>query len=362
MGAYAKLPIIDSAARCGIVFDRRTLGRTEVEAKCPFCGDKPDRYHLRLNTERDVYKCFLCNASGNSVSLYARLRNVSNAGAARDLLRGSNVYQMPSVPKTRVQPEREPKPLRERHAVYAAMLEHLTLSDVHRANLRGRGLSDERIYRNGYRSLPESRRSKLMLSDMLSMSHDLDGIPGFYRDGNRWSLAGMPGILIPYRDCDGMIQGLQIRLDDDNTAKRRYRWLASTSRSHGTKCGTHIHVTGNLSSDTAYITEGALKGDTASFLDGDALFVCIAGIDATGGLSDTLRHLSARSVVVALDMDKASNPRVQEAVRRISAKVAALQRVNTSVANWDVRYKGIDDYYLARRNMQTAPLVLEAAA
>jgi hypothetical protein len=240
------------------------------------------------------------------------------------------------------------------------MLERLALSDAHRANLRDRGLSDERIDRNGYRSLPASRRSKLFLADMLSMSYDIDSIPGFYRDGGRWSLAGMPGILVPYRDCDGQIQGLQIRLDDGNSAKRRYRWLASTGRPSGTKCGAHIHVTGNLGADTAYITEGALKGDAASFLDNDALFVCIAGIDATGGLTDVLGKLSAQSVVVALDMDKASNPRVQEAVRKISAEAAAMQRVRASVANWDARYKGIDDYYLASSKAMAKPLLLIA--
>jgi hypothetical protein len=78
-------------------------------------------------------------------------------------------------------------------------------------------------------------------------------------------------------------------------------------------------------------------------------------------LIDTLKALSAKSVIIALDMDKAGNPRVRDAVRRISKETAALQRVRASVANWDGRYKGIDDFFLARRSTDMAPLMLEAA-
>ena len=30
---------MDTARRCGLVLDSRTLRRKEVEASCPFCGD-----------------------------------------------------------------------------------------------------------------------------------------------------------------------------------------------------------------------------------------------------------------------------------------------------------------------------------
>ena len=37
---YKKVPIVDTARRCGLVIDSRTLQRSEVEASCPFCGDR----------------------------------------------------------------------------------------------------------------------------------------------------------------------------------------------------------------------------------------------------------------------------------------------------------------------------------
>ena len=67
---YNRVPILDTARRCGLVIDSRTLGRSEVEASCPFCGDRgPGKYHLSLNTDTDQYRCNLCGARGNSVSL-----------------------------------------------------------------------------------------------------------------------------------------------------------------------------------------------------------------------------------------------------------------------------------------------------
>jgi hypothetical protein len=42
-----------------------------------------------------------------------------------------------------------------RHAVYSAVLDALALSPYHRETLRQRGLTDETITANGYRSVPE---------------------------------------------------------------------------------------------------------------------------------------------------------------------------------------------------------------
>ena len=65
---YDKIPIVDTARRCGLVLDSRTLRRKEVEASCPFCGDHGrGKYHLSLNTDTDQYRCNLCGAHGNSV-------------------------------------------------------------------------------------------------------------------------------------------------------------------------------------------------------------------------------------------------------------------------------------------------------
>ena len=177
---YEKIPIVDTARRCGLVIDSRTLRRSEVEASCPFCGDHgTGKHHLSLNTDTDQYRCNLCGAKGNSVTLYASLKGVSNRQAYQVLKRRGNVYPIPQQP-TPQNTERQPLPLEARHAAYADMLEHLTLLDRHSENLLGRGLSEERIRQNQYRSMPETARGRRLLAGLLrAQGHELLGLPAF---------------------------------------------------------------------------------------------------------------------------------------------------------------------------------------
>ena len=108
------------------------------------------------------------------------------------------------------------------------------------------------------------------------------------------------------------------------------------------------HVTGNTASKRAYITEGPLKGDVASYLDNDTLFACIGGVFALHGLKDTLISLGVTEVVEAMDMDQMSNPQVRRAILAIRQEVQSIRGIRYSKYVWNPAYKGIDDYYLSR--------------
>lgn len=319
---YDKIPIVDTARRCGLVLDSRTLRRKEVEASCPFCGDHgPGKYHLSLNTDTDQYRCNLCGTHGNSVSLYARIKGICNKEAYLELAHESKVYPLPQSPSPQTQ-ERQPCSLEQRHAVYSDMLAHLTLLPKHGENLLERGLSEERIRRNEYRSMPETERGRRLLADLLrSHGHDLHGIPGFRTYYGDWTLSGPNGFLIPVRNKEGLIQGLKIRLNDAQQANRKYRWLSSRNLPSGTRSYSWVHVTGNTQSKRAFLTEGPLKGDVASFLAQDALFICIGGVNALNGLNDTVRELGVREVVEAMDMDQMTNPNVRKAILTMRKEV-----------------------------------------
>lgn len=346
---YIEFPIVDVAKRCGVLLNSKTLERREVEASCPFCKDHgPGKHHLFLNTERNLYWCALCGARGNSVSLYARQMGVSYKEAADALMEEARVYPFPTQPESQTEPEREPLPLSARHDVYYDMLTHLTLSDKHREDLRRRGLTDERIERNMYRTLPKSEDARRFLAGLLHDFHQLDGIPGFGIWKGWWTVGGYAGLMVPYCDKDGYIQGIQIRLDDENDPERKYRWLSSRHLLSGTRCPARIHVTGNQSSRIAYLTEGGLKGDVASFLDNDALFVCFAGVNSLANLKDVLMSLDIDEVAVALDMDKLTNWRVRKALKTIYGIVASAG-LKARPLNWNMTFKGVDDFYQARR-------------
>ena len=144
-----------------------------------------------------------------------------------ELAAKSNIYKLPLQPSSPNTTSREPYALDQRHAAYTEMLSLLTLSDRHRENLHERGLPDEIIERNGYKSMPETEAERRLLASLLACDHELHGLPGFYTKDGAWTLAGANGFLIPVRNKDGLIQGMKIRLDDD--AARKYRWLSSRS-------------------------------------------------------------------------------------------------------------------------------------
>lgn len=347
--SYHKIPIVDTARRCGLVLDSRTLRRSEVEASCPFCGDHGSgKYHLSLNTDTDQYRCNLCGASGNSVTLYARVKGVTTKEAYRALKKEGKVYPMPQQP-TPKKTERQPLPLAVRHAMYDQMLDSLTLLPKHQDNLLERGLSPERIQRNQYRSMPETERGRRLLAALLrACGDDLLGLPGFRTYYGEWTLSGPNGFLIPVRNKDGLIQGLKIRLDDADDPRRKYRWLSSRQMPNGTRSYSWVHVTGDTTQKRAFLTEGPLKGDVASFLGRDALFVCIGGVNAIHGLKKTLTDLGVTEAVEAMDMDQMVNPHVRKAVQTIRREVRKIPGIKYSKYTWDPAYKGVDDYLLSR--------------
>lgn len=346
---YQKIPIVDTARRCGLVLDSRTLRRREVEASCPFCSDHgKGKYHLSLNQDTDQYRCNLCGAAGNSITLYANIRHLSNKEAFQELVQGGKVYPMPHQPDSQYT-EPQPSSLVRRDSVYKDMLMLLSLSDEHKENLMGRGLSEKRIEENMYRSMPETHKGRALLASLLqNAGHDLSGIPGFRTYYGSWTISGPNGFLIPVRNKEGLIQGLKIRLDDTDQSGRKYRWFSSRNLPGGTRSYSWIHVTGNISSKRAYLTEGPLKGDTASFLSDDALFVCLGGVNALHGLKDTLLELGVREVVEAMDMDQMVNPHVRNAIQGIRKEVTGIRGIRYSKYVWNPRFKGIDDYYLNR--------------
>jgi hypothetical protein len=277
------------------------------------------------------------------------MKGLSNGEAYRELKRGGNVYPMPQQPVPH-NTERQPLPLEARHAVYSELLSFLTLADRHRDNLLERGLSEERIARNLYRSMPETPEARRLLAKLVGMNHELLGIPGFYTRYDEWTVAGPNGFLIPVRDKDGLIQGLKIRLDDETNPARKYRWLSSRDKHliNGTRSYSWVHVTGNTQSKRLLITEGPLKGDVASFLSGDSLFVCIGGVSAIGGLRETLLSLGVTEAVEAMDMDQMTNPQVRDAVLAMRKEVQRIRGIKYSKYTWNPVHKGVDDFLLSR--------------
>ncbi|MDD5095674.1 MAG: hypothetical protein PHV74_15055 [Dehalococcoidia bacterium] len=147
------------------------------------------------------------------------------------------------------------------------------------------------------------------------------------------------GILIPIRDIIGRVVGLQVRGDGKKTGK--YKWVSSKGFPQGCSSGAPIHVASRESgSSDIWVTEGALKSDIAA-LRLKATVLAIAGVSNYDGIFPILKELKPRRIILALDMDRFTNPTVKQHCEAFICRLRCYYP--TFEATWDSRYKGIDD-------------------
>ena len=317
-------------------------GKNSFNLPCPCCEDKPKGRHLNINLRKDVFRCPRCGFSGGVLDLYAFYAKIPREKALEELLdRKGKIFR----PQQARLPAVEENPLtgvEERHATYTALLQSLTLASDHRENLLSRGLSPEEIHRLGYKTTPVLGFSSLA-KRLREKGLYLAGVPGFYKNQSQWTLK-IPGrgILIPVRDVQGQIQGLQVRLD--NVEKRKFRWLSSNGLEEGCGAKTWVHLAGEPR-PLVLLTEGPMKADVIHFLTGQTV-LAVAGVNSLSQLQPLLEELNAagmEKVMTAFDMDYLCNPHVKGGYEQLTALLKKLG-ISFGTYLWDPRYKGLDDY------------------
>lgn len=252
-------------------------------------------------------------------------------------------------------------PIEHRDGIYATLLRwHLPLSTEHRAKLYARGFSDREIEERGYTSTPQHGQAEEITAAL--STYGLAGVPGFYRNGDRWQMRRVPrGMFVPYRDARVRIQALQYRPDEPGDFGK-YRWFSTNPEltddagrqlyPFGTSSGAPVHhAYHHLLAETeeVTVTEGALKADLCAFFT-QAPVIGIAGVSNFG--ADFATHLRAvaprlHTVVVAYDMDLLVKV---EVLRALESLTTQLQRAGfrVRVRTWPPQWKGLDDYLLAQ--------------
>ena len=322
-------------------------GRSDYNIPCPCCDDNPRKKHLNINLRRDVFRCPRCGFAGGVFDLYAHYTGIPRDSVRAALIERLNVQgQIPS-PKKKVfvPPEIPENPLIDidaRNATYQAFLESLSLASDHLENLLGRGLTEERIMALGYKTSPVvgmAAIAKRLLAEGLYLS----GVPGFYRHEEQWTFVSeCRGILIPVRDLQGRIQGLQLRRD--NVSKRKFRWISSNGKKDGCKAETWTHIAGSPR-ETVILIEGPLKADIVHELTGHTV-VAVAGVNSLSHLEETLNllmELGVRKIMTAFDMDFLKNPHVQNGYQNLIRLIENLGFLYGTYI-WDPAFNGLDDY------------------
>lgn len=317
-------------------------GKNSFNLPCPCCDDKPKGRHLNINLRKDVFRCPRCGFSGGVLDLYAFYAKIPREKVLEELLdRKGKIFR----PQQARLPAVEENPLtgvEERHATYTALLQSLTLASDHRENLLSRGLSPEEIHRLGYKTTPVLGFASLA-KRLREKGLYLAGVPGFYKSQSQWTLK-IPGrgILIPVRDVQGQIQGLQVRLD--NVEKRKFRWLSSNGLEEGCGAKTWVHLAGEPR-PLVLLTEGPMKADVIHFLTGQTV-LAVAGVNSLSQLKPALEKLQAagmEKVMTAFDMDYLINPHVRAGQENL-AHLLDQCGISYGTYLWDPRYKGLDDY------------------
>ena len=199
-----------------------------------------------------------------------------------------------------------------KHKTYTRLFEMLILADCHKNNLLQRGFTEEQIEANGYRSTPVYGYKKLT-KRLIEEGCTVKGVLGFYRDKDgEWTLyfnRKSSGFMIPIKNMDGLINGVQIRLDHPYDG-RKYIWLSSVNFEGGTTSGSPVHFAGKPGGKTVFVTEGPLKGDLSHALSGRTFF-CVPGVNQALNLVPVLKEMKALGtsfVYETYDMDKLLSP------------------------------------------------------
>lgn len=337
-----------------------SAGRSSYNVQCPCCDENPRKKHMNINLKKDVFRCPRCGVNGGIFDLYSLYTGVPRDKAKQDMAERLGT----SVPIRRKKQEPPPVPVVEecpitdvetRHATYSALLAKLSLASDHRHNLLNRGLSERDIEGLGYRTTPAVGASAIA-KQLLGDGCYLAGVPGFYRDeAGVWTFVhDNRGILVPVRDKDGLIQGLQVRLD--HVEKRKYRWISSADRKDGCKAEGWTHLAGPVQKEII-LTEGPMKADVVHALSGHTV-LAVPGVNALTQLRPTLEALHTSGVEViytAFDMDFFTNAYVQSGYDKL---LTLLEETGFQYGTylWDPRYKGLDDYIWEAMLSRTLPI------
>ena len=359
------------------------VSASENKYPCPYCGTM----NVQAN---DLFgRCWHCyddNSKFNYISYYAAMTGLSTSEATKEISQkvGRNAG---SFIKIEIKKEKDPlAPVEELDKTYRALLSQLGISKRHIQDLKKRGLSDADISRLSYRTYDMSYKSdrERLAKKVLDKGCTVKQVPGFYNDPKTKNLTfcwRKTGILVPYKNRNGFIQGFQLRKNDELLEKywdgkkwkkeNKYDWISSkdtpkSPKPNGTSSRTFTHYACdfyydfNLGQDKpiltneVLLTEGAMKAD---IIHAFTHLPCMAvpGVQALEEFEAELGFLKdegVETIISAFDMDYIKNEQVKKGCERLK-NIIESNGFNYKRASWNPEYKGYDDYL----NATISPIV-----
>lgn len=336
-----------------------------VNVVCPNCGHTNKRRKtMNIDFNINVWNCPKCSLGGGVLDFWAYHRNIDAPSKKEKWSMASKDIKTftdgtPKVQKTKLEipmaVDIPCAPLKIRDATYSEFLDTLELYNSHKENLMARGLSEEQIKANGYKSYPTTGGKEICHS-LIEKGCILNGVPGFYKsktlNKEEWTLVSMKsGIMIPVRTGKGVIQGMQVRLDNCNEGTRYLTW-SSKDLYKGCRGKAFVHC--NLGTKESFseviLTEGPLKADIVSYFTGLPT-LGVSGVNSIKHLNEYLnafKNKGVRTILIAYDMDLYTNEHVAKALKNLKEMLFAYG-MSCKILKWDKQFKGLDDYLNAKQ-------------
>jgi hypothetical protein len=232
-------------------------------------------------------------------------------------------------------------------AVYNDWIGMLPLYKAHVRALDARGLSEDQILANGYRTYRYEGRPKIASRLLDLWGQAVFMVPGIVHKtsarGSYLTLGGYAGLLVPCRNALGQIVALKVRQDE---GEPRYSYISSARWGGPKPCIIPHHPLGNPASGIVRFTEGELKADASLALSGERTVAATS----VSSWEPLLRVLNVELAVIAFDMD--DNPMAQKTgwlTRTCLVREFRNRGVPVILEYWSGA-KGIDDLFLAGKS------------
>lgn len=313
---------------------------------CPLHGEKKSSLTLFPNNS---WYCFGCGKGGSGIDFVIETFEVTHFIAANFIKKYVDSEPVGPVNTTQPAVASLMANVKYRDKVYQAFLKSLPLLSEHKQDLKRRGLTDNYIRRNQYKSVPWDMSIRRPLIRKLP---NPEGVPGFFLKEGSWDCIAPEGYFIPVRTKEGLIQALKIKA---TTGDAKYIWFSSADRERGCSSGCPEHYPlGYQDIGNVWLTEGPLKADIASSIL-KTPFAGVGGINAWQGFAENL----AKETTVLIAYDKENNKNVIKAIKDI--KNALVDRGHfPKEVKWNKDCgKGIDDALTSMSSTSTIEMLVD---
>lgn len=359
--------------------------------QCPRCG----KFTFYMDMVKGVGHCMRgsCDLRVNHTGYYAETMGTDLEGAREEMYRYMGVpfkrkgsKSVTSSPASSIK-KRERKvvvfdeghellPIEKRDLVNREIIKSHPFIDRHKKDMAKRGLTEEEIEKLDYCSYGYSDEIALGIKYQ-EKGLELKGVPGFHTDddGNLCLRILKKGILIPFKDSEGRVQGFQLRKNNEELKEwiekgekkkeLKCNWLSSTGLKDGTKIPAYCHYACDfvynlhmdriipvIKNNKITVTEGGMKADIVHILTGMSL-IAIAGVTCLNEFEKELpflKEIGVETIADGLDMDYLTNKDVAKQREKIKQMIES-NGFNYELVEWEVKaenhedLKGLDDYY-----------------